>query len=227
MDKKHALVAQTKSANSETSRISHAAITEINASYRRAQSSAKEYIEEIRNCGDLLLKAKASVGHGNWTRWLQENFDGSQDTAQNWMLVAQHWFWLSARAYPLGRPSVDGMVKALRARKVMSPRERAIADVIGSVREAVEGWEDDQIKNLNYAVEDVLDAWLAADEAAVRENPQRKRMHCGTDDADYERWPIQLAIWFALLGSSSNTAKLIQQFLFSTRSMRTNGAVRM
>ena len=40
--------------------------------------------------GRLLLEAKVSCKHGDWLTWLEDNFDGSVRTAQDYMRLAKN-----------------------------------------------------------------------------------------------------------------------------------------
>ena len=41
--------------------------------------------------GQELIECKKEVGHGNWTNWLKDNFNLSQDTATNFMKIAERF----------------------------------------------------------------------------------------------------------------------------------------
>lgn len=59
----------------------------INAGDFNLSKAAENYIE----AGKRLIQAKAIVGHGNWAKWLDENFSLSQDTAENYMKLAKRF----------------------------------------------------------------------------------------------------------------------------------------
>lgn len=40
-------------------------------------------------CGKMLIKAKAIIGHGSWLNWLADNTKVSADTSQRWMRLAK------------------------------------------------------------------------------------------------------------------------------------------
>jgi hypothetical protein len=40
--------------------------------------------------GEYLIEAKEQIDHGDWTRWLSNNFDLSERTAQSQMQVARY-----------------------------------------------------------------------------------------------------------------------------------------
>ena len=51
----------------------------------------------FRNSGEALLEAKQGCEHGEWLKWLSENFEGSHDTALNYMRIAQQWTTITAQ----------------------------------------------------------------------------------------------------------------------------------
>jgi hypothetical protein len=49
-------------------------------------------IHHANESGKALIALKPLVGrHGNWTPWLEENFDGSPETARGYVRIARHW----------------------------------------------------------------------------------------------------------------------------------------
>lgn len=55
---------------------------------RRLQADVQRGIIEI---GFELIAAKHEVGHGQWAIWLQENFEWTQQTANNFMRIAERF----------------------------------------------------------------------------------------------------------------------------------------
>ena len=60
-----------------------------NEAHRQAQSAARQEIQHAIEAGKLLLKAKEAVGHGNFTKWVEENFEGSSRQATRYMRLAK------------------------------------------------------------------------------------------------------------------------------------------
>jgi hypothetical protein len=59
---------------------------QINALHAEATRAHESMAEYAMQCGELLIKAKAQAGHGNWGCWLAENCpEISQDTAGVYM----------------------------------------------------------------------------------------------------------------------------------------------
>ena len=46
---------------------------EINDHHDRATEAARTAIEHVRECGELLIQAKAQLGHGGFLGWLKAN----------------------------------------------------------------------------------------------------------------------------------------------------------
>jgi hypothetical protein len=82
------------SAESSLAELAQAIIREHGEVLRLFEQS----LERARAAGQLLLTAKARLGHGNWGRWLNATFDFSERTAQRYMLVARRWDDLMAMA---------------------------------------------------------------------------------------------------------------------------------
>jgi hypothetical protein len=61
----------------------------IDREHQAAISAARRAVEHAIACGQLLLQAKAEVGHGGWLPWLQSNCKFGQRTAQGYMRLAR------------------------------------------------------------------------------------------------------------------------------------------
>lgn len=61
----------------------------IKAAHRDALQAAQRTAEQALEAGHHLVEAKASVGHGNWSGWLQENVGFSERTARRYMQLAK------------------------------------------------------------------------------------------------------------------------------------------
>lgn len=62
----------------------------INERHQAASTAARSAVLCAREAGELLLQAKAAVGHGNWLAWLREHTEVSERTAQVYMRLARH-----------------------------------------------------------------------------------------------------------------------------------------
>jgi Protein of unknown function (DUF3102) len=63
--------------------------SEINAEHREVARSMAEGVTHAIRAGELLLRAKANVGHGGWTQWQEKNLTFSVRTAQVYMRLAR------------------------------------------------------------------------------------------------------------------------------------------
>src|SRR5829696_3819361 len=82
------------------------AIEQINAEHHACEAAVRSALKHAVRCGALLEEQKATVNHGGWQRWLEENFTGSVKAAQ---------------AQRTAHLSIDGALKALSAPKDESP----------------------------------------------------------------------------------------------------------
>ena len=62
---------------------------EINAAHDRVAQCLSEGLSHATHAGELLLRAKADVGHGGWLKWLKQNVSFSARTAQLYMQLAK------------------------------------------------------------------------------------------------------------------------------------------
>jgi hypothetical protein len=60
---------------------------EINAEHRACEEALRSGLRHAVRAGELLTEAKGQVKHGEWGRWVAENFKGSERTAQAYMRV--------------------------------------------------------------------------------------------------------------------------------------------
>jgi hypothetical protein len=59
-----------------------------NKAHRHAQGAARRRVKHGLEAGRLLLEAKETVGHGNFTQWVEENFEGTPRHARRYMTLA-------------------------------------------------------------------------------------------------------------------------------------------
>ncbi len=112
--------------------------------------------------GHELIAAKAEVGHGNWATWLKENFEWTQQTANNFMRVAER--------FGNGKLKIDFQFKP-------TTLVQMLALPVGS--------EDEFIAQQAEAGKPVNEMSTREVKAAVKEFNQRKDEH--TDD-DVQRF---------------------------------------
>ena len=70
----------------------------INQAHQSVQAAITEGLQHAKAAGELLLQAKAQCPHGAWGSWLDDNFQGSDRTAQRYMTIAKRWPELEAKA---------------------------------------------------------------------------------------------------------------------------------
>jgi hypothetical protein len=63
----------------------------IEAAHTSATRYARNALEFAALCGELLLEAKAQVGHGNWLAWVEANLTFGERQARKYMRLAQHF----------------------------------------------------------------------------------------------------------------------------------------
>jgi hypothetical protein len=63
----------------------------INAEHEAACVKARQALEHAHRAGELLLQAKASVGHGSFLGWIAEHCTFSPRQAQRYMLLVERW----------------------------------------------------------------------------------------------------------------------------------------
>jgi len=51
----------------------------IEAEHQAAIGAARSAMEHAIRCGQLLLEAKASIGHGGWLPWVEANLSSGTD----------------------------------------------------------------------------------------------------------------------------------------------------
>jgi hypothetical protein len=72
----------------------------IDAEHRECERSLKAGLEHALKAGQLLLEAKATVGHGEWLSWLEKNCHVPERLAQKYMRVARELPKLDAANTP-------------------------------------------------------------------------------------------------------------------------------
>ncbi|CAN5679521.1 hypothetical protein BH23GEM6_BH23GEM6_04420 [soil metagenome] len=91
----------------------------IVAEHQACEASARSALEHARNCGELLIEAKAKVPFGAWRGWLDENFPASERTAQLYVRIATRWPELAANTQRVADLSLRGA--AVRLAKPSEP----------------------------------------------------------------------------------------------------------
>lgn len=138
--------------------------TEINDSHAQAILHAGEAMNHALRCGDLLIKAKATVQHGHWLPWLRENIAFSERTAQGYMRIAQRYSSLRKRD-SVADLNVRGVLQELA-----TPRRHAFIDdfvawskrsqVLSASRPAnTAAWSIDDVVALAKSIRECDEIW--------------------------------------------------------------------
>jgi ribonucleotide monophosphatase NagD (HAD superfamily) len=89
-------------------------------------------VEHAFLAGEALIEAKAKLkkkeGYGNWIEWLDENFEASRRTAQNYMNLASK----TQRVAFLGDVSLRKALEAISKEKKDDKKKTAMADTLTS-----------------------------------------------------------------------------------------------
>ncbi len=64
---------------------------QINAAHEAGEAATRQGLEDFREAGESLIKAKAQCGHGKWLPWLKKNVRFADRTARVYMQVAREW----------------------------------------------------------------------------------------------------------------------------------------
>lgn len=70
---------------------------QINQAHDAAITAARTAIAHAQRCGELLIEAKAQVGHGGFAKWLAANCAVGERQARNYMTVAANWEQITNR----------------------------------------------------------------------------------------------------------------------------------
>lgn len=101
--------------------------SEINAEHEAAGRAISHGLQHAKKCGELLLRAKSLLAHGQFGPWLEANFKATDRTAQGYMRIAKRWPDLQAN-FPVLleagiRPSIQGAFAVLRSRNDVETRK--------------------------------------------------------------------------------------------------------
>ena len=77
--------------NSKVGRADWAVLAQaIDQEHQAYIGAARSAIEHAIRCGELLLEAKAQVGHGGWLPWIEANLSFGDRQARKYMRLAEH-----------------------------------------------------------------------------------------------------------------------------------------
>lgn len=90
-----------------------------NREHRLVVQSGRAIVEHAILAGEALLEAKTLVGHGGWCKWLEESFEQSPKTANDYMRIARYKDFVR-EVQPDG---LNAASRLLREHEVPRPRE--------------------------------------------------------------------------------------------------------
>ena len=86
---------------------------DINLLHAEAQAAFSTSIDKAMACGDLLAEVKATLPHGDFTAWIESNFDFAPRSARGYMRLASNRETLEAKRQGLAVLGVEGSLKLL------------------------------------------------------------------------------------------------------------------
>ncbi|MGH2947224.1 MAG: hypothetical protein ACRDPC_13385 [Solirubrobacteraceae bacterium] len=136
--------------------------TAVEAAVGRAKKANAEGVEHAVHAGEILIAAKKAVGHGNWMRWTEENFDGSHRTVDLYMHLAERKAEISQGLANLGIEAV--------AKELARPTR--------NLPEVVSDWPARRGEFMQRAIRDVLDLAVVVEHAiGLAPEADRERMN--------------------------------------------------
>lgn len=142
---------------------------EIKHYWRMGQQAALSCIIEV---GCRLCEAKAMIKHGEWTSWLEENFEFSQRQANNFMLLFKEYgsdrlslFGMDSNSHTFANLPYS---KALQLLQIPREEREEFAQQVGA--------EDLSLSELKNAIEGRKEAEKAAADAKLREHELSKKL---------------------------------------------------
>src|SRR5215216_1060692 len=91
--------------------------SEINEGHRAFIGSLLKTAEHGIRAGELLSEAKAQCNHGEWLPWLENNFEGSARTAQEYMKLYKHRDEIRTKTQNSAHLSISGALREIEGPK--------------------------------------------------------------------------------------------------------------
>jgi len=121
----------------------------INAEHDAALQAARSAIEHARRCGQLLIDAKAKIGHGDFLAWIKANCRVGDRQARNYMRLAEHWDRIVGKT----EPGSDLTIK--RALRLIGKREPTFTDLDKQIKAA-----GDEAAEIVHKLGDGINDWI-------------------------------------------------------------------
>jgi hypothetical protein len=152
---------------------------EANGHHLAAGESVRSALNHAISAGKKLLEAKALVGHGRWTLWIDENFAGSKRTAEVYTRLARHEDQVRANAQGTAVITIDAALRSLATPREETPvQDVAVAPTPSpkrGVRRQAPGWDSDLAEFLHGQVKKELEAPPAITSRAAVLEPKVER----------------------------------------------------
>lgn len=142
--------------------------TRINEEHRACDEALREGLRHAVNAGELLIEAKSRCSHGMWGAWLEENFEGSNRTAQAYMRVARNRDAIDAKAQRVAGLSFRDALRELSTPRdepredptPANPMQRAGAELVAGIYELVPEIEFSATGTANIPEDLPFETWL-------------------------------------------------------------------
>lgn len=113
--------------------------SKINLAHDSACRAAATALEHARDCGMLLIQAKADIGHGGFLAWLKSNCRVKERQARNYMTVAANWATIIKSA-PDAEMTVKGALQLIGGGE-QSGDQTSMAELFTSLEDAGEEYK--------------------------------------------------------------------------------------
>ena len=149
-------------------------VEQINLEYRLAQNKAGEAVQHAINCGLMLLQVKASLAHGQWLPWLEDQRENgalefTDQTASKYMRIASN----RNRGFNLiEAPSIRAALELLTEDKPTSDQQAGLELETANERKAREAAE----AKAKAAEERATIAERRADDFRQQDNAKLKKL---------------------------------------------------
>ena len=103
--------------------------TQIKAEHAAVKEAARSALAHAMKCGDLLIKAKTRVRHGEWLDWLKNECNVSERISQHYMKLAKHRREVEAKSEMISDLTLSEAIKLIsperfeRARNIATKSE--------------------------------------------------------------------------------------------------------
>ncbi len=99
-------------------------IREINETYNQCRKASFEALSLAIRCGELLIKARGQVPHGDWLNWVDKNLAIGHRQAQKLMRLAAHKDEILADANSPTHLTIEGALDAVRKSRGIAKDEK-------------------------------------------------------------------------------------------------------